>query len=116
MTQAIDPIKLKAAAEHLEWVLRQYPNSEHVQRLRNELHALIQGAKGRGIGQPVDMDDVPGSRDFIEGLFIPYVDPNVDDAYNRFRTELSGGLSERDQEQIARFERLRGNGWLGIES
>jgi hypothetical protein len=30
MTQAIDPVKLKAAAEHLEWVLRQYPNKPAV--------------------------------------------------------------------------------------
>jgi hypothetical protein len=26
MTQAIDPIKVKAAAEHLEWILNQYPD------------------------------------------------------------------------------------------
>ena len=31
MTQTIDPIKLKAAAEHLEWVLKQYPYSGDVQ-------------------------------------------------------------------------------------
>lgn len=31
MAQAIDPIRLKSAAEHLEWVLKQHPDAENVQ-------------------------------------------------------------------------------------
>jgi hypothetical protein len=31
MTQQIDPVKLKAAAEHLEWVCQQYPDNDDVQ-------------------------------------------------------------------------------------
>ena len=41
MTQIIDPIKLKAAAEHLEWVLQQYPDSEDVQSLLQALQPLM---------------------------------------------------------------------------
>jgi hypothetical protein len=37
MTQAIDPIKVKAAAEHLEWILNQYPNEPAVQGMLRDL-------------------------------------------------------------------------------
>ena len=37
MTQTIEPVKLKVAAEHLEWVLKQYPDSEDVQRQAESL-------------------------------------------------------------------------------
>lgn len=44
MIQTIDPIKLKAAAEHLEWVLQQYPDSDEVQGVLHALQPLIQAA------------------------------------------------------------------------
>jgi hypothetical protein len=37
MVQAIDPIKVKAAAEHLEWVLNQYPYEPVVQGMSRGL-------------------------------------------------------------------------------
>lgn len=61
MTQAIDPIKLKAAAEHLEWVLRQYPDSEDVQSLLRSLTPLIEDAKAGRVLEPLDGIKIPGA-------------------------------------------------------
>ena len=96
MTQAIDPIRLKAAAEHLEWVLQQYPHSEDVQGLLRSLATLIEDAKARRIAEPLGRGDVPGAHSSGDGLYAPYKAPDVDEAYTRFRIELRGGLTGRD--------------------
>ena len=46
MAQTINPVKLKAAAEHLEWVLQQYPESEEVQSLLRSLAPLMERRTG----------------------------------------------------------------------
>ena len=45
MTQKIDPAKLKAAAERLEWVCQQYPNEESVQHVLKVMQPMIDDAK-----------------------------------------------------------------------
>src|SRR3546814_3929079 len=91
MTQAIDPIKLKAAAEHLEWVLKQYPDSEDVQGLLHALLPMLEEAKAMMVKEPVERRSIPGGYNFGEGLYAPYGDPNVEEAYVGFSTEMRGG-------------------------
>lgn len=112
MTQAIDPVKLKAAAEHLEWVLQQYPENEDVQGLLHTLQPLIEDAKAGHIKVPVDSGEVPGAYNFSDGIYIPFKQPSVEEAYTDFRRELKGGLTEQDRRIIARIvaiqESIRG--------
>jgi hypothetical protein len=107
MAQAIDPIALKAAAEHLEWVLRQYPSSDDVQSLLNSLTPLIEAAKAGRVLVPVSRKDVPGGYNFGDGVYSPYKNPNVEDAYVNFRIEIRGGLTEEDRQRIARMDAMR---------
>ena len=94
MTQAIDPVKLKAAAEHLEWALKQYPNSEDVQSLLRSLTHLTEVAKAGRVLAPTDRMDIPGAWNFSDGRYIPYQSPSVDSAYSDFVTEMRGGWTE----------------------
>lgn len=107
MTQTIDPIKLKAAAEHLEWVLKQYPDSDDVQSLLHSLTPLIEDAKAGRTLVPMDSMDVPGAWNFGDGRYIPYKNPSVDDAYVEFSVELRGGRTEQDKQRIARMDAMR---------
>ena len=104
MTQTIDPIKLKAAAEHLEWVLHQYPQSEEVQSLLRALTPLIEDAKAGQVLEPVESRQVPGAWSFGEGSYVPYKSPSVGEAYARFITELEGGLTDEDRQRLARMK------------
>ena len=85
MAQTIDPICLKAAAEQLEWVLKQYPDSEDVQSLLRALTPLLDDAKAGRVPEPVDRRDIPGTYNFADGRYIDFSDPNVDGAFVRFR-------------------------------
>lgn len=109
MARTIDSQKLKDAAEHLEWVLHQYPGSDEVTGLLASLSSLIEDAKAGRVLVPMDGRDVPGAYDFTDGRFIPYRDPNVDNAYSDFVDEIEGGLSEEDKERIARMDAMRRN-------
>ena len=103
MTQTIDPIKLKAAAEHLEWVLKQYPDSDDVQSLLRSLTPLIEDAKAGRLLQPVERDDVPGAYNFGDGVYITCTKPSLDDAYTNFRIEIRGGLNNQERRIIERM-------------
>lgn len=105
MTQTIDPIKLKAAAEHLEWVLRQYPESEDVQGLLIGLLPLIERAKVGSIRAPAER--IPFEYNFGDGLYRPYRSPSVDSAYSEFVTEMRGGLTEQDIRALAEMQVMR---------
>jgi hypothetical protein len=107
MNQAIDPVRLKAAAEHLEWVLLQYPDSDDVQALLHALTLLIDGAKTGRIERPLEREDVPGAYNFTDGLYIPYKNPSVGDAYTQFRIELRGGLTEEEKQLHAEMDSYR---------
>lgn len=107
MTQNIDPAKLKAAAEHLEWVLKQYPDSDDVQSLLRELIPLMEDAKAGRASAPVDSIQIPGAWNFSDGRYIPYKDPSVDSAYVAFVIEMEGGLSEEERQLNARMDAMR---------
>lgn len=107
MTQTIDPVKLKAAAEHLELVLKQYPDSEDVQSLLQSLTPMIEDAKAGRVLAPVGGMDIPGAWNFGGGRYIPYNDPSVGEAYTQFIIEMRGGQSEEDKELIAYLEAKR---------
>lgn len=107
MAQTIDPLKLKAAAEHLEWVLEQYPDSDDVQSLLRSLTPLIGDAKAGRVLTPVDRMKIPGAWTFADGRYIPYDNPNVDSAYVAFSIEMRGGLSEDEKEINARIDAMR---------
>lgn len=109
MTQHIDPVKLKAAAEHLEWVLRQYPDESSVQALLQELQPLIEDAKAGRVSSPIaNRNDIP-SRWAVsaEGLYRAYVDPDIEGAYVAFAIEMEGGLTEDGKEINAILENIK---------
>lgn len=107
MNQAIDPVKLKAAAEHLEWVLKQYSDSEDVQSLLRSLTPMIEDAKAGRVLEPVDSMKIPGAWNFGDGRYIPYDNPSVDEAYVDFSVAMRGGLTEQDEQRIARMDAMR---------
>lgn len=109
MTQTIDPIKLKAAAEHLEWVLKQYPDDEDVQGLLHSLASLLEDAKAGRVLEPLDSMNIAGAWNFSDGRYIPYKDPSVDSAYVAFVVEMEGGLSEQERQLNARMDAMRRN-------
>jgi len=101
MTQTIDPAKLKAAAEHLEWVLGRYPDSEEVQGLLRALSPLIGHAKAGMVKEALEERLIPCGRNFADGMYTQYGDPSVDDAYYAFAAELRGGRSPEEEQLIA---------------
>ncbi|MEJ1162674.1 hypothetical protein V9K97_03175 [Variovorax sp. CCNWLW186] len=105
MTQAIDSVKLKAAAEHLEWVCKQYPGIVVVQDLYEALLPLIEDAKAERVRTPVEK--IPCGYLFGDGLYESYKSPNVDEAYVNFSTEMKGGLSEEEKELLSDTESLQ---------
>ncbi|MEZ5645418.1 MAG: hypothetical protein R3E94_17280 [Burkholderiaceae bacterium] len=109
MTQKIDPARLKAAAERLEWVCQQYPHEESVQGLLQSMRSLIDDAKEGKITQPFDDEHrFPAQwAVFSEGIYRDYRDPNVEGAYGDFTDELKGGLTEDDREIEALIGQLR---------
>lgn len=109
MTQKIDPAKLKAAAERLEWVCQQYPNEERVQGLLESMRSLIDDAMTGKITEPFDDEHrFPAQwAVFAEGLYRDYRDPNVEGAYGEFTDELRGGLTDQDLRILADMEAQR---------
>lgn len=97
MPQTIDPTNLKEAAEYLEWVLKQYPDSEDVQSLLRALTPLLDDAKAGRVLEPVDRRDIPGAYNFADGRYIDFSDPDVDGAFVRFSIEMRGGLTEQEK-------------------
>jgi len=87
---AINPAKLKAAAEHLEWVLGQYPNEPAAQELYQSLQPLIGNAKAGEISQPVDGMNIPGAYNLVAGIYRMFDDPNIENAYILFVTLMEG--------------------------
>ncbi len=105
MTQTIDQAKLKVAAEHLEWVLQQYPDEPTVRDMLEGLSPLIEDAKAGRVLEPVDW--IPFGYNFGDGVYAPYKDPNVEDAYVAFATEMEGGLTDQDKRRLARMDQMR---------
>ncbi len=105
MTQDIDQEKLRYAAEHLEWVLLQYPHSAEIKALLEGLKPLIEDAKSGRIGVP--LDKIPFEYNFADGVYVAYKDPSVGTAFAAFAVELAGGLTEEDKQRIARMDALR---------
>lgn len=109
MTQKIDPIKLKGAAEHLEWVCQQYPGEAAVQSLYQGLRPMIEDAKAGRVLVPIaNRHDIP-SRWAVsaEGLYRDYGNPSIESAYVAFAIEMEGGLSEEDKDINAIIENIR---------
>ena len=118
MTQKIDPIKLKAAAERLEWVCQQYPGEAAVQSLYQGLRSMIEDAKAGRVLVPVaHRQDIP-SRWAVsaEGLYREYANPSIESAYVAFAIEMEGGLTEQDQRIIARMKAHRDSLLKGKQS
>ncbi|MCP1376346.1 hypothetical protein [Dyella lutea] len=109
MTQAIDPAKLKEAAEHLDWVLRQYPDNDDVQALLQALSPLIEDALQGRVLAPVIRTDIPGTWNFGDGRYMAYRRPSVNGAYSRFITEMGGGFSEDMKDIVRRLDSARGD-------
>lgn len=107
MTQSIDQVRLRAAAEHLEWTLCQHPTANHAQSLLASLRPLIDAAKAAQLSGPMDPHDVPGAYNFGDGLYLDLREPNVPNAYAAFTTELAGGLSDREKQIMERMRAAR---------
>lgn len=97
MTQSIDQVRLRAAAEHLEQVLEYYAEYPEVRGLCESLASLIAAAKAGRILAPLDLRDIPGGWHLAEGTFRDLRDPNLERAYGDFATELQGGWSDREK-------------------
>ncbi|WP_147455630.1 hypothetical protein [Solilutibacter pythonis] len=106
MTKTINPGRLKAAAEHLEWVLRQYPDNKDAQELLISLMPLINKAKFGELKYPTERIDIPGFYSFSEGLYTPYKDPSIGKAYTEFSTEARGGHTDQEKRIIKNIESL----------
>lgn len=100
MNQTIDPIKLKAAAERLEWVLKQHLENEDVQSLLRGLLPLIEDAKEGNVQVPMDRMAIPFAYRFSDGDYSAYENPNVEDAYYEFSAEMRGGRDEQEKQLI----------------
>ena len=109
MTQKIDPAKLKAAAERLEWVCQQYPNEESVQHVLKVMQPMIDDAKAGRILEPIpDRFELPFRWAMsAEGLFRDFADPDLAGAYVDFGVELEGGLTEQEKRILADMEAQR---------
>lgn len=109
MTQKIDPAKLKAAAERLEWVCQQYPNEESVQHVLKVMQPMIDDAKAGRILEPIpDRFELPFRWAMsAEGLFCDFADPDLEGAYVDFGVELEGGLTEQEKRILADMEAQR---------
>lgn len=118
MTQTIDPFKLKAAAEHLEWACQQYPDVEGVQALLHDLMPMIEDAKAGKVLEPItDWYGMPYRWAMSgERLFDAYKEPNIETAYGSFADEMAGGLTEDDKEIDAIIESIRRNAGSGEKS
>lgn len=112
--RSIDPVKLKAAAERLEWVLRQYPNEPDVQGMLDGLLPLIEDAKAGRVLEPVDW--IPFGYNFADGRYRSYEKPSVEDAYVEFKIQMRGGLTEEEKQLNARIEQIQNNIKAGQES
>lgn len=102
MTQSINAEKLKAAAEHLEWVLNQYSESEDARKLLDAMSALINEAKAGTIVLPTER--IPCSHLIAEGIYREFDNPSIESAYYSFSTEMRGGQTKREIERQARME------------
>ena len=91
MSRAIDQMKLKAAAEHLEWVLAQYPDSDAIRSLSDMLGPMIDDARSGRVREPIAWRTLPGRRAFAEGVYRAFADPDVEAACARFSIEMTGG-------------------------
>lgn len=109
MTQAIDQVRLRAAAERLEWALSKHEGDAYARALLQSLMPLLDAAKAERIREPIDQHDVPGAYNFGDGRFSGLQEPNVDNAYSAFATELAGGLSERER-RIIELHKSRSEG------
>lgn len=98
MTKSIDAERLKESAEQLEQVLRQYPESEDIMALLEALRPMIEGAKTRTFGQPIDSTHIPGAYNFSDGMYSMYRNPDVGGAYADFIRQASGGLDDIGRE------------------
>ena len=103
MMQSVDEVRLRAAAEHLERALRQYPDHAQVQGLLDALAPLIADAKAGLIREPFDLRDIPGGWHLAEGTFRDLRDPNVESAYGDFSTELQGDWSDREKALLTKM-------------
>jgi hypothetical protein len=104
VNQTIDVLELQAAAEHLEWVLRQYPDSEDVQSLLNGLLPLIEDAKAGRVSAPVE--SIPFAYSFADGSYISYREPDVESAYYEFAAQMRGGRSEQEKNIMAQIKAM----------
>lgn len=107
MTQSINQVRLRAAAEHLEWVLGHYADHAQAQGLRDALAALIDDAKAGRIREPLSLRHIPGGWHLAEGTFRDLRDPSVEQAYGELSTELQGGWSDQEKRLLDRMARSR---------
>ena len=98
----VNPEKLKIAAENLEWVLNQYPDSRPAQEMLTGLKPLIDTAKAKAITKP--LKKTPFSYEFSDGVYASYKEPSINDAYAIFAIEIEGGLTESEKRIIAEIE------------
>ena len=109
MTRRIDPVRLKVAAERLERVLKQYPDSDDVLGLLHALEPLITAAKAMDLSSPMERADIPGTYNFADGVYRSYHEPGVEKAFVAFSIELRGGLTDQEKLLHERIMKIQGS-------
>ncbi len=53
------------------------------------------------------MMKVPGAYSFSDGLYVPFRNPDVGEAYARFVTELEGGITKEEEDLLREVDVLK---------
>lgn len=106
MSETIDPLKLKERAEHLEWVFKQHPDVEIIQRLHKSLERLIGDAKACKLREPVF--GLPTPRFRPTDIWPTEGGKRLDQAFFEFFLEIRGApanqpAKERDEPTLREF-------------
>jgi hypothetical protein len=68
---------------------------------------MIEDAKAGQVIEPVDRINIPGGYFFADGVYRPFKNPNVEEAYVDFKIEMSGGLTEQNKRRYAEMAAYR---------
>jgi hypothetical protein len=105
----VNMASLKDTADRLDALLRLYSKSnQQVEILYRQLSSFISDASSGKIKSPVDLRQIPCSRMFTE-TDLPAL-PGLEDAFAKFKLEVSGGENQDDREVRRLFESRHGLG------
>ena len=104
----MDQTALHESAKRLDELIRVYTSSnKNVVLLYKQLARLIEDACAGRVKAPLDFGRIPGDRIFSETDLSQLKD--LEDAFAKFKLELSGGEDDKDRRARKMFERRHGS-------